>query len=177
MKAFIWLGNTWLHRIWTRHNVWHIFIEHMSKKSWSIREIDFEMNCEIIHYDWMLYIKLHWCINDSGKLLKKVMTKYNFTNSDIVIVHDDIDIGIWKLKRKNNWHSWWHNWISDICKYIWEEFIHIKIWIGKPEKWIVLTQRLLSSFKNDELKNITSKFDEVLFLIPELKNITITHSA
>ena len=152
MKIIIWLGNHWIARVWTRHNVWHMFIDYMSNVAWVSRDIDCNNELEIFYY-WTkeIYIKPLWCINESWKFIKRIMNKFSVTNDDLIIIHDDMDIKVWEFKVKTKWWHWWHNWVKDIIKTIWWNFKRIKIWIDRPHEWATVTEHVLWEFTHDEI--------------------------
>ena len=161
MKVIIWLWNPGPEYEKTRHNVWHLCLDHLwnladfsefkndSKFFWEISEWN-------IDWDKVILLKPMTFMNLSWKSLIALKNFYKMNNEDIIIVYDDKDMDFWKIRFRDEWSSWWHNWIKDITRVLWtEKFARIKIWI-KNEKLIHYNTSdfVLSNFSKDEMSQL-----------------------
>jgi peptidyl-tRNA hydrolase len=48
-----------------------------------------------------------------------------------------MSMDFWKLRYRNKWSAWWHNWLKNIIKYFSNDFKRIKIWIWYDNKYDV----------------------------------------
>jgi PTH1 family peptidyl-tRNA hydrolase len=87
------------------------------------------------------------------------------SGENFIVIYDDISMDFWKIRFRNKWSAWGHNWIKDIIKYFWETFNRIKVWVWYDEKYEV-SDWVLSKFKEEELIDIENiVFKEVYNLL------------
>lgn len=96
MKLIVGLGNPGIDYQKTRHSAGHIIVDAL-KKSPKYKAV-----------------KSDSFMNESGTFVKSLCTKYNIQNTDLYIVHDDLDIklGEWKIQFGRGPKD--HNGILDI---------------------------------------------------------------
>ncbi len=76
-------------------------------------------------------------MNLSGESVRALKDFYKLKNSDIVVLHDELDLPFGEIKKKNGGGSAGHNGLKSLIKHIGEDFNRIRIGI-----------------KNDQLDNI-----------------------
>lgn len=173
MKLFVWLWNPWEKYENTRHNIWFKILEYLAEENWFVQFLNQKkFNCKISN--WRIWkwptsmIKPLTFMNLSGDAVQKIMNYYDIDKSDILIIHDDIDLPVWKIKLKFGWKSWWHNWIKDIVKKIWtERFWRLKIWVGRPETKEEVTDYVLWKIWKTELNMIFDNKKEIIDKVDE----------
>lgn len=72
-------------------------------------------------------------MNRSGEALKPLLQKYELEVSDVLVVHDDMDISCGKAKMRHGGGAAGHKGIIDISEKCGPGFTRIKIGIGIPE--------------------------------------------
>lgn len=165
MKLIIGLWNPWDKYENTRHNIWFIALDKIVWSKWSFLDnskfswqlINIELNWEkVICLKPMTYMNLSW---DS---VSKLMNFYKISPKDILVIYDDIDLDTWVIRFREEWSSWWHNWVSDIIRKIWtDKFDRIKIGIGRPVHKSQVSDYVLGNFKKEELEKIWDKRTEI----------------
>ena len=94
-------------------------------------------------------------MNNSGEAIKNFCEKYKFNvnnNIDLIVIHDDIDMNIGKIKLKRKSGHGGHNGIKSIINEIGtNDFIRIKIGIGRPVNKELIPEYVLSKFSKDEI--------------------------
>ncbi len=115
-------------------------------------------------------------MNLSGGVIGKLVNYYKIPKSKIIIIHDDIDLAIGKIKIKIGGGSGGHNGITSIDSVIGKNYKRIRIGVGRPELKEFVSSFVLEKFNKDErkiidklIKLITKNFelvfkDESLFL-------------
>lgn len=135
---------------------------------------------EKINSTKILLAKPQTFMNSSGKAVKVLAKKYLSSPEKILIIHDDIDLPLGKIKISKSRGSAGHKGIESIIREIkTNNFIRIRIGIKKNEKLKIKNEKSQSKIKNLEkfvLKNFTKNEEEVLKLIikkacQELKTI------
>ena len=169
MKLIIGLWNPWDKYIYTRHNIWFLFLDFLKEK-YSFWEFQFEskMKWEISAwiYKWekCLLLKPQTFMNLSWESIKKITDYYKIDKNNWLVIYDDMSMDFWKLRHRQKWSAWWHNWIKDIIRLYWQDFNRIKIWIWQDIKYEV-SDWVLSKFTEEELidlDNIVFKNTKIL---------------
>lgn len=131
MKLIVGLGNPGKEYEKTRHNIGFMCVDNFVDNSkWSEK---FSGLLTEISYNGekIIFLKPMTYMNESGYAVKKVMDYYNLDISDILIIFDDMDLEIGKLKIKVNSSSGGHNGIKSIISHLkTESFARVKIGIS-----------------------------------------------
>ena len=170
MKLFVGLGNPGERYKLTRHNVGFMVLDKLIQKStvegWD-KKFDSFFNKIIIDQKSMILLKPLTFMNISGHAVQKVKNFYGIDPNNIVIIHDDIDLELGKIKLKKGGGDGGHNGLKSIIKLIGSEFNRIRIGIGRPEK-ISVSSYVLNNFREEEvplLKKIILKSCEGINLL------------
>ena len=90
-------------------------------------------------------------MNVSGAVIKKVLRRFAIIPEHLIVIHDDLDIQLGRLKIKKNGSSGGHKGIESIIQHIGSpEFIRIKVGIGRDEG-IAAEDYVLRRFKRHEI--------------------------
>ena len=104
-------------------------------------------------------------MNNSGEALKAYLKYSNVEISNILVVHDDIDLGFGRLRLKSGSSDGGHNGIKSINSYLQSnEYFRLKVGVGRPPKGVNPADFVLSRFYNNEE-------EEVEFLIEDSVDI------
>ncbi len=152
MKYIIGLGNPGIEYESTRHNAGKIVLG-LLKELYSSKKVT--------------YIEQDTFMNHSGNAVKKLITSKKKA-AGLVVIYDDLDLPVGKIKISFNKSSGGHKGVESIIKQVKTlEFIRIRIGIGKgknPQKHI------MENFKPEEmkiLKKLSKKIAEALEIIVE----------
>ena len=170
MKLIVGLGNPGERYKQTRHNVGFMVLDKLIKQStvegWD-KKFDSFFTKIIIAQKSMILLKPLTFMNVSGHAVQKVKNFYGIDPNNIVIIHDDIDLELGKIKLKKGGGDGGHNGLKSIIKLIGSEFNRIRIGIGRPEK-ISVSSYVLNNFREEEvplLKKIILKSCEGINLL------------
>ena len=117
MKMIVGLGNPDEEYINTRHNVGFMMIDNYAQKhninrfkqKFNGLYAKFEHNMETY-----ILLKPQSYMNLSGTVIKKFASFYKIKPEDILIIHDDLDLPVGKIKVKFKGSSGGHNGIQNI---------------------------------------------------------------
>ncbi len=172
MKLIIWLWNPWDKYTKTKHNIGFLFLDYINKKE-KFSDFKFESKFKWEISNWninlkkVVLLKPQTFMNLSWESIRKIVDFYKIDINDILIIYDDISMDFWKIRFREKWSAWWHNWIKDIIKYFWENFYRIKIWIWFNNNFEV-SDWVLSKFDEEELNDLENEvFPEVYKLLIE----------
>jgi PTH1 family peptidyl-tRNA hydrolase len=161
MKIIVWLGNPWKQYEKTRHNVWFMFLDYLQDKN-NFEDFRYEskFSWEIsswkIWWEKIILLKPQTFMNLSWESLLKIIQFYKLSNKDFLVIYDDKDIDFWKIRFREKWRAWGHNWIKNIIKFFKEDFDRIKIWVWYDNKYDV-SDWVLSKFQEEELIDLENK--------------------
>ena len=155
MKLIVGLGNPGDNYLNTRHNVGFAAID----KFCELKQLALSFNSKFkslinsiyINQDKIILCKPQTFMNLSGLVVKSISNYYKILMQDIIIIHDDIDIPIGKIKIKQSGSSAGHNGIKNIIQELnSQNFIRIKIGIGRKIPAQELSNYVLSKFSIPE---------------------------
>ena len=158
----------------TRHNIGFKAIDEIISE-FNLPLLDFKPNLSAgvskgeINKEKIIIAKPNSFMNLSGNSISKIIRFYRVPLNKIIIIHDDIDIVLGKIKIITNRGSGGHKGIESIIKNIGNKnFIRIRIG-NSPEKKPLNTEVfVLKKFKEEELKIINKslkKTNEAIILI------------
>ena len=163
MKLVVGLGNPGQEYENTRHNTGFIILTMVEKK------LDIKNKIKFIFPDKFM--------NNSGKVVAPLI-KSKKDLKDLVVIYDDIDLPLGKMKISFNRSSGGHNGLGSIIKALKsEEFLRIRIGtspttpsgkIRKPKGEKAVLNFLLGKYKKselDELKKLSKKVAQALEII------------
>jgi len=158
MKLIIWLGNPGKQYEKTRHNVWFIFLDKFAKEnnfSDFKHETKFKWEISEWRFDWekTILLKPQTFMNLSWESIKKIVDFYKIDLEDFVVIYDDKDMEFWKIRFRETWSAWGHNWIKSIISHFWKNFKRIKIWIWYDTKYDV-SDWVLWKFDSSDLADL-----------------------
>ncbi len=174
MKLIVWLGNPWDKYKQTRHNIWFMFLDYLKQKE-KFNEFNFESKFKweisswILNWEKTILLKPQTFMNLSWESIKKVFDFYKLSIDDLIIIYDDMSMDFWKLRYRENWSAWWHNWIKDIIRLFWQDFKRIKIWIWYDQKYEV-SDWVLSKFIEEELIDLENEIFKKTKILLDEKN-------
>ena len=156
MKAIVGLGNPGSRYKNTRHNVgWHVvdrlaarFAAGKSSKARHAEVSRGERGGEPI-----LLLKPLTYMNDSGKAVRALVEKDHLPLEHILVVYDDLDLLLGKLRLRAGGSSGGHNGIKSIQQHVagkLGDFPRIKIGIGRPPAGVDPIDHVLTTFTPDE---------------------------
>lgn len=99
-----------------------------------------------------LFVEPQTYMNSSGEAVSKLCSFYKVNSDDVIIIYDDMDLPLGKLRLRNSGSSGGHNGVKSIISLLNTDAIkRIRIGISKDDKGDVIDY-VLGKFKGDELK-------------------------
>ena len=159
MKVIAGLGNPGEKYACTRHNIGFMVVSELADRyninsSYKFDGLmgDFFFGGEkIILFQPMKYM------NKSGQPIYKLLDYFQIEAEELLVIHDDLDLELGKMRFKQNGSSGGHNGIKSIIKNLdTAEFKRLKIGIGRPPENIPVPDFVLTTFRGEE-KDISEK--------------------
>jgi len=173
MKIVVGLGNPGKQYNETRHNIWFAILDSFV---WYNSLWSFEYNnkfwaeyCETYLFDQkVIFLKPMTFMNKSWIPLHQVASFYKVDLSDILVVHDDIDLDLWIVKFKSWWWHAGHNWLRNIIEqFDSRDFKRIRIGVWRASQKKDMSDYVLGKFKNDEIEKIYDRELDIFEIINE----------
>ena len=163
VKVIFGLGNIGGNYKKTRHNVGFMVVDQFSKKH-SIRVKDVKYKAVFgkgaIQDVDVLIIKPLTFMNLSGGAVKKFFKKYSVELEDLLVVHDDIDLALGKVKKKTGGGDAGHLGIRSIIQSFGSrDFSRIRVGIGRPDDNSDISDWVLTPFSKEEKVTLTEPIE------------------
>ena len=116
--------------------------------------------------------KVHFCIptiyvNESGKTVSSITDYLKISNEQVLVIHDDLDLPLGKIKLKEAGGHGGHNGLRNIIDQLKGDtnFKRMRIGIDHPEKEEDVVKYVLSKFTKKERQLLEASFDNTLNLM------------
>ncbi len=153
MKAVIGLGNPGIKYSQTKHNVGFRLLDTIVKEAGYPYRDDFRGKVAEgrLNDKRVIFLKPYTYMNLSGLAVNQLINYYKISNDDFLIIHDDMDLPLGKLRLRSKGSSGGHNGLKSIIGELGtQEFWRLKIGVGRPKEDLDVTNHVLSSFKKEE---------------------------
>ena len=172
LKLLVGLGNPGSEYNKTRHNVGFMVLEEIARKNnCNFRESKklFGMTCEYgkgIEKTRLLMPKTY--MNESGKSVRSARDWFNFENHQLIVLVDDMDLPLGKIRVRSKGSSGGHNGLQSIINHLGTaEFKRLKIGIGPPsedqkERKSKTVSHVLGRFSKEEFVILNFIIEEII---------------
>ncbi len=169
MLLIVGLGNPGEKYQKNRHNIGFALLELIKEKE-NFPNFVYEkkFKAEIAKKDNVYLLKPMTYMNLSGSSVLSFCNYYQINFEEIVVIHDDIDIEVGKIKIDKNRSSAGHKGVESIIKQLkTKDFWRIRVGIGKEEK-VKAIDVALKNFNQKELLLLEEVTDKCLEQISEM---------
>ncbi|MGA7677551.1 MAG: aminoacyl-tRNA hydrolase [Dehalococcoidia bacterium] len=136
MKLIIGLGNPGKAYAHNRHNIGFRCINYLARlHSISIKghQCQSQVGIGKIAGIEVLLAKPKTFVNLSGEAVERLMCKYSISANDLIVIYDDLDLPLGKLRLRHSGSAGGHKGINSIISAMGsEDFPRIKVGIGRP---------------------------------------------
>ncbi|WP_445492794.1 aminoacyl-tRNA hydrolase [Niallia sp. 03133] len=154
MKLIVGLGNPGKQYENTRHNIGFDIIEYISKEY----EIPLEKakfkgvyGTGIIDGEKVILLKPLTYMNLSGESIRPLADYYDIAIEDIVVIYDDLDLPVGKIRLRQKGSSGGHNGIKSTIAHLGsEKFNRIRVGIDRPKNGMKVPDYVLGKFTKEE---------------------------
>ncbi len=109
-----------------------------------------------------LSASLTW-MNQTGPAVKALLADLALSPEDLVVIHDDLDLELGRLRIKRDGGSGGHNGILSILTALeTNEFVRLKIGIGRPAPGQDAAEYVLSPFLPEEFPLLDESLDRAV---------------
>lgn len=163
MRLIVGLGNPGKKYEQTRHNVGFMVVDELLKKlNLKLDQEGFKAFYTTYFYkgEKIIICKPQTYMNLSGEAVSEIVSYYKIAHEDIVVIYDDLDLPMGKLRLRNSGSSGGHNGIKNIINMLSDQNIkRIRIGISRDDKYDV-KDYVLSKISGEDLKLFESAKDK-----------------
>ena len=96
-------------------------------------------------------------MNRSGWPVQQLATYFKINSKDLIVVHDDIDLAFGRIKIKEKGGHGGHKGLKSIIHAVGDdEFVRLRIGVGRSEEGSNVSDHVLGPFYDDESKRLHS---------------------
>jgi PTH1 family peptidyl-tRNA hydrolase len=107
-------------------------------------------------------------MNSSGQAVRFLMDFYKIPPEKIYVFHDDLDLGLGRVKIKQGGGSGGHNGLRSVDSLAGNNYWRVRIGIGRPEEKAMITSHVLGDLSTEEeeiLQNVCRAIAENISLL------------
>ncbi len=153
MFLIVGLGNPGKEYENTRHNVGFMFADLLSRRyefHHSKARFKSEISEGMIGGKKVLLQKPLTYMNLSGNAVLQAADFFKVPIENIIVIHDDLDLALGKIRVKTGGGAGGHNGLKDIDARLGKEYMRIRIGIGHPGDRDAVSAYVLSRFSPDD---------------------------
>lgn len=162
MQLLVGLGNPGAEYNQTRHNIGFMAVDMIVHRfSFSAPRMKFhgEMSEGMIEGKKVISFKPMTYMNLSGNPVQELVRFYKIPLEKIMILHDELDIPLQKVKIKTGGGAGGHNGIKSLDSHIGKDYRRLRIGIGHPGNKHQVTNYVLGKFSKDEQISVETELD------------------
>lgn len=172
MKLIVGLGNPGSGYSGNRHNIGFVCLSHfahrngisLDKKQSLARTGQGKIDGETV-----VLARPQTYMNLSGQSVSRLLNKLKLSPDDLIIIHDDLDLPLGKIRIRSGGGSGGHNGIESVIGGLGSrDFVRIRIGIGRPPESASedeIINFVLSDFTPEEKKVMKKAVEEVANII------------
>ena len=161
MKLIIGLGNPGRAYASNRHNIGFVCLNHFARShavKFDRKQGQARIGTGKAAGNEVVLAKPQTHMNRSGEAVSRLVKKFNISLDELIVIHDDLDLPLAKIRLSRGSSSGGHKGINSIIKELGsQDFIRIRIGIGRPPEASEdeIIAYVLSDFSPEQKKAIT----------------------
>lgn len=170
MWVFCGLGNPGEKYKHTRHNLGFLVISSFAEKHGLSFNFDKTLESEIASFkNKALLIKPMTYMNLSGRAVKKVLKAYEVLVENLLVIYDDLDLPLGRIKILPKGGSGGHKGVQSIIEALeTENFPRVKLGIGRPKRGEDPKDYVLSPFSEKEWPLVKKILDTAVLALEDI---------
>ena len=157
ISAVLGLGNPGVRYAPTRHNIGFKVVDELKRRHarghW-VRRASCEMVVAEI-YGLIVLARPLTFVNRSGEAADRLLSFFDFRSDDLVVVVDDVDLGLGRLRLRPSGGPGTHNGMRSLCQSMGRGFPRLRVGVRGGEVRGSLADYVLAPFAPDEIDRVT----------------------
>ncbi|MBE7106557.1 aminoacyl-tRNA hydrolase [Bacillus cereus] len=164
MKLIVGLGNPGREYELTRHNIGFMAIDALAKR-WniSLNEQKFKglFGAGFVNGEKVILLKPLTYMNLSGESIRPLMDYYKIDVEDFIVMYDDLDIPVGKLRLRMKGSAGGHNGVKSTISHLGtQEFQRIRMGIDRPQNGMKVVDYVLGRFRSEEISDVNQSIEK-----------------
>lgn len=164
MKLIVGLGNPGREYELTRHNIGFMAIDELAKR-WniSLNEQKFKgvFGAGFVNGEKVILLKPLTYMNLSGESIRPLMDYYKIDVENFVVMYDDLDIPVGKLRLRMKGSAGGHNGVKSTISHLGtQEFQRIRMGIDRPKNGMKVVDYVLGRFTSEEIPDVNHSIEK-----------------
>ena len=169
MFLILGLGNPGPRYDLTRHNIGFIVLDNLAEKyqikldqhkhqsQYGLGEIG---GLEVAAAKPLAYM------NRSGRPVRSLLSALNLSPEQIIVIHDDIDLPLGKIKKKNKGGDGGQLGVRSIVETLrTDQFTRVRVGVGRPEDQDDIVDYVLSPFLDEEMGTLNEVIEQAVRMV------------
>ena len=154
MLLVVGLGNPGIEYKNTRHNIGFQFLHALADRYHAKFLLKGKFKSQLAHFilgdRHILLACPETYMNLSGEAMLAISNFYKIDISQIIVIHDDVDLKLKKVKAQIGGSARGHNGLKSIDRIIGNQYLRLRIGVGRPDTIQQLSDYVLACFSKDE---------------------------
>jgi peptidyl-tRNA hydrolase, PTH1 family len=148
LKLIVGLGNPGARFVNTRHNAGFLVLDELARRN----SLTFRASklADETKLGQLMLIKPTTFMNLSGQAVQAYQTKLGCKPEEILLIHDDLDMPLGRLRFKQNGGAGGQRGVQDTMARIGTNFLRLKLGISRPPELWTVENWVLSKFAESE---------------------------
>jgi len=171
IKLIVGLGNPGLQYEKTRHNAGFLLLQELASSASWLNESRFQgiVSDYKVATNTVKLLMPQTFMNLSGQSVGKLSRYYKILPEEILVVHDELDLGLGVVKLKLDGGHAGHNGLKDIIAHLGTKaFYRLRIGIGRPSAGSDVAQYVLSTPSKKEQEQLSAALGEAKIIVDQL---------
>jgi PTH1 family peptidyl-tRNA hydrolase len=160
VKVIVGLGNPGGRYEDTRHNIGFMVIDEIARRlkiDLNKQKFNSNYNLSTVGDEKVVLLKPLTYMNLSGEAVQPFLNFYKADIDDLLVIYDDLDLPVGKLRLRTKGSAGGHNGIKSIIQNLGtQEYKRLRIGVGRPPSYMGIPDYVLQPFQQDELEGINA---------------------
>ncbi|MGE4351723.1 MAG: aminoacyl-tRNA hydrolase [Bdellovibrionales bacterium] len=170
-KIIVGLGNPGADYSFNRHNIGFMAVDVLAKdlnaSAWQ-KKFKAQISTAQLGDNTVLLLKPQTFMNLSGEAVGEAVRYYKLDASDVIVLHDDIDLSLGQVKAKIGGGHGGHNGLKSLDAHIGKEYWRVRLGVGHPGSREQVTGHVLGNFSKPEMEIMARIIGELARALPLL---------
>lgn len=166
VKMIVGLGNPGEKYHETKHNIGFMVLDKWAKQE----NVTFNKSKHqgiytefFVGSEKVILVKPQTFINLSGQCVKPLMDYFKIDSNNVVVIYDDMDLPIGKIRLRQKGSAGGHNGIKSLIQHFGTQtFNRVKVGVGRPLEFETVIQHVLSKFLSVYHNDVDRSIDETI---------------